>query len=311
MRSIRLRGVLLALAAFTLALASFSIYKNYSPAPFFPENGQTISSSQKMGHEGADQIIPVDESEVLRLRKKVRVFVWVMTSPKSKQRARAVNTTWATRADRDLLVYMSSEADPSLPAVGLSVKEGRNHLTAKTMQAFDYVYKHYFHKADYFMKADDDTYVIMENLRYFLSFFDTKEPFFTGRHFKPEVKQGFNSGGAGYVLSKEALARLAARPKDPPLCKEDGKGEDVEIARCLEKLEVRILNSTDSRGRSRFHTHEPVKHVIKGVSWMHNYDANVVRVAGDCTKCWLYTLLSVSNWRVSSTEAELNQSTAA
>ena len=57
-------------------------------------------------------------------------------------------------------------------------------------------------------QADDDTYVIMENLRYFLSGENTSEPIYFGHHFKTIVKQGFYSGGGGYVLSKEALRRF-------------------------------------------------------------------------------------------------------
>ena len=91
--------------------------------------------------------------------------------------------------------------------------------------------------------------------------------------------QGFPSGGAGYVISKETLARMAIRSRDPPLCKEDGPAEDVEVGRCLEKLGVYILNSTDSRGRSRFHPYTPMHHVVKGLGKNYQYwDANIVRV---------------------------------
>ena len=47
------------------------------------------------------------------------------------------------------------------------------------------------------MKADDDTYVILENLRYLLSDQDTNEPLFFGLGNVMNRKRPFMSGGAG------------------------------------------------------------------------------------------------------------------
>ena len=47
------------------------------------------------------------------------------------------------------------------------------------------------------MKADDDTYVILENLRYLLSDQDTNEPLFFGLENVMNRKRPFMSGGAG------------------------------------------------------------------------------------------------------------------
>lgn len=100
---------------------------------------------------------------------KVRVLSWVLTSPSNFQtKAKAVKETWGKRSNK--ILFMSSEEDPSLPAIKLpNVKEGRDELWGKTREAFRYIWENHRDEYDWFYKADDDTYAIMENMRYFLS----------------------------------------------------------------------------------------------------------------------------------------------
>jgi hypothetical protein len=74
-------------------------------------------------------------------------------------------------------------------------------------------------------------YAIVENLRYMLSAYDTSDPMYFGCCFKPHVKQGFMSGGAAYVLSREALKRFVEQAlPDKTKCQQDHGGEeDVEM----------------------------------------------------------------------------------
>uniref|UniRef100_A0A2C9MA04 N-acetylgalactosaminide beta-1,3-galactosyltransferase n=1 Tax=Biomphalaria glabrata TaxID=6526 RepID=A0A2C9MA04_BIOGL len=121
-----------------------------------------------------------DNSLAQKLKSHVRVLIWVMTSPDNivKLKAKAVRDTWGKRCNK--LLFFSSKDDPQLPAIGLNVTESYENLTDKTRQAFHYIYRHHYNDADWFMKADDDTYVIVENLRYFLFSQNSSEPVYFG-----------------------------------------------------------------------------------------------------------------------------------
>ncbi|KAK4010685.1 hypothetical protein OUZ56_019816 [Daphnia magna] len=220
---------------------------------------------------------------------KVRILCWVMTTPANHEtKALAVKETWGPRCN--VLLFMSSTNDTKLPTVGLPVGEGRDALWGKTREAFRYVWERYQDKVDWFLKADDDTYVIVENLRYFLSGFNTSQPLYFGHKFKTIVKNGYFSGGAGklfnlttnfvefvipfandyffqgYALSKEATRRFATIGyHNESLCRKDHRGaEDAEMGNCMEKLNVSAMDTRDSQGRGRFFPFGADSHYFPG-----------------------------------------------
>ncbi|TDG40350.1 hypothetical protein AWZ03_013228 [Drosophila navojoa] len=72
------------------------------------------------------------------------------------------------------------------------------------------------------------------------------------------------SGGAGYVLSKEALRRFVVDGiPDPKMCLPGTViNEDIEIGKCMENLNVTAGDSRDVNGRGRMFPFEPEQILI-------------------------------------------------
>ncbi|XP_069680669.1 glycoprotein-N-acetylgalactosamine 3-beta-galactosyltransferase 1-like [Periplaneta americana] len=199
-----------------------------------------------------------------KIARKVRVLCTILTSPKTFHKARHVKVTWGKRCN--ILLFMSAHADDSIPTVKLPVKEGYDFLWGKTKEAMKYIYHHHLHDVDWFFKADDDTYTIVENLRYLLSGYNTSKPLYFGLRYKRYVKNGYMSGGAGYVLSREALKLVVEQglPDKDKCQQEDNHPEDLEMGQCLQNVGVKSVDTRDSHGRGRFFHFTPEKYIIPG-----------------------------------------------
>lgn len=71
------------------------------------------------------------------------------------------------------------------------------------------------------------------------------------------------SGGAGYVLSREAVRRLVEDGINGKKCNSRNPhvAEDVEVAKCLQTVGVVPGDSRDAQKRGRFFPFTPAKHV--------------------------------------------------
>jgi len=94
-----------------------------------------------------------DDTIAESLRHKVRVLCWVMTQPENHMsRAVHVQATWGRRCN--VLLFVTEKDDVgALSVMKVDVATGREHLTAKTMSAFDHVYEHHRDEADWFLKV--------------------------------------------------------------------------------------------------------------------------------------------------------------
>ncbi|XP_051858165.1 glycoprotein-N-acetylgalactosamine 3-beta-galactosyltransferase 1, partial [Drosophila albomicans] len=196
--------------------------------------------------------VVVDDSVARELYSEVRIICMVLTYPHMYEKvARTIRQTWGRRCNK--LIIFSSRNQTNLDGVhtvALNVSEGYSLLWGKTKAAFRHVYRHHRNEADWFFKADDDTYAIIDNMRYMLHSHHKEEPIYFGCHFHPDKDENYMSGGAGYVLSKEALRRLIEHGLHSSGCNRQQSGtEDFEMGVCLNYCGITPADSRDSYGR--------------------------------------------------------------
>ncbi|CAM4785865.1 unnamed protein product [Rotaria magnacalcarata] len=124
-----------------------------------------------------------------------RIFCLILTSPNSfLSRTKAINETWAPRCDQYFFIteYPRETMTPEqiqfaeqIPIAPIkNITAGYDHLTQKSTLAFLFAYENYFNDFDWFIKADDDTFLIIEHLKAFLREQNTSEPVTFGYNFK-------------------------------------------------------------------------------------------------------------------------------
>ncbi|XP_064538446.1 glycoprotein-N-acetylgalactosamine 3-beta-galactosyltransferase 1 [Drosophila montana] len=243
-----------------------------------------------IGSESDVQPIISGEPLALKLEKEVRVLCWVLTTPKyHKSRAVHIQRTWGKRCNK--IYFMTSEPDDELETIVLTKPDKYEVLWGKTKEAFTYIYENKLDEADWFMKADDDTYVFVENLRHMLYPYSPDLPIHFGFNYKLFNSRAKNasymSGGSGYVLSREALRLFVHGLNDSSKCRqEDDHAEDVEAGTCLFNLGVPAGDSRDSKLRNRFFPMAPFSQLLSKYNgmdfWLFKYAYYNPRACMDC-----------------------------
>ncbi|KAK8393563.1 hypothetical protein O3P69_006715 [Scylla paramamosain] len=191
-----------------------------------------------------------------------RVLCMVVTTPQYyRGRARHIKATWGHWGNGACpnTVFLSFTPDDILQNVIISNFSSYEDLWGKVVDGFLQLNAS---AADWFMKADDDTFLIYPNLLNLLAHLDPSEALYLGLPliYRPEGGEEitYMSGGAGYVLSSTALTRLQAAHA-PAHCRYPGhtQYEDVNMGYCMAALGVRAADTRDGLGRPRFLPYPP------------------------------------------------------
>lgn len=220
------------------------------------------------------------------------IFCMILTTPKSFEKLRAQTTlsVWAHKCDNFKFISLTTDiikkTQNQLELNDINylimhpeeLKEDKySQLTKKVFSAIKQIYTQ-FGNYDWYLKTDDDTFIEMYNLRKFVEDKDPNSPVTYGYDFKVIVDKGYHSGGAGYLMSKKAFKRLGwTLHFKPEVCKKSGI-EDVDVARCLRKLDVFPNKSIDEFGRERFiPLNLPGFYYGQIPGWLKKYSANELR----------------------------------
>ena len=181
-----------------------------------------------------------------------------------------VNTLpWVTSANSSVIIPAILHEDDQLGTIALpGMEEDHGKFWQKTQKALKYVWEHHRDEADWFLKSDDDAFVFTGNLRAFLRHFDPEKPHYFGApvNFFPDSDRNarVNAGGAGYVLSHEALRSFIEDSlPHPQKCytgfRPDFKSdEDTELGLCLQSVGIVPNRTHDSGGKCRFFMRNPL-----------------------------------------------------
>ena len=133
---------------------------------------------------------------------------------------------------------------------------------------------------DFAFFVNDHTYVIPDHACCFLSGLVPSEQLYAGHPMRNKVdKFAFNSGAAGYFLSRATMNGLVQRwDENDPSCNMDGASQWHEgnpgliTAKCMsESLSAMAIDTTDENGRHRFHAFGLIRTVTGHVDeWYKN-----------------------------------------
>lgn len=177
--------------------------------------------------------------------------------------------TWGRRCNKMVFFGHSPRVRPPGVSV-LAIKSPAVESWSAVREAMIQIAINYQEHYDWFLRVELETYVIIENLRYYLAVFDAGLPHYFGHVYESWGVQ-YNAREAGFVLSSGALRKLHnALIKGH--CEPSTRVGDVELGRCLSDIGIEPTDTRDSRRRGRFLALDPEDHLVpRSSSWKSSF----------------------------------------
>ncbi|CAB3363316.1 Hypothetical predicted protein [Cloeon dipterum] len=181
-----------------------------------------------------DLLTETREIEARRLAERVRILCLVIDDPFQTQRRNGSKATWGRHCNK--LIFTSEVTDRKKRVV-----EDYSSAWKSVVRALKFVYKKYIYDFEWLVRLDDETFLLVENLRRALEPFSIDDPNNYGVHFNTLNKPNTSTG---YALSRQAVKKLveegfASNTLD---CRNENATEvddDLEITSCMKHLNLK------------------------------------------------------------------------
>lgn len=191
----------------------------------------------------------------------VRILCVIYTHNMTHDLARTSALSYGYKCDGFLA--FTTETVPALGMVNLmhAGTESYHNMWQKVRSLWAYIHHFYRNDYDYFHLGGDDMYVIVENLRRFLTRFENQtaqgEPVYLGQWIRQ--KHGYYvAGGPGYTVNRAALERFVNDALSTCNVHTKASYEDRLFSSCMTRLGIRGGDTRDfNTGEQQYHDCSP------------------------------------------------------
>ncbi len=253
-----------------------------------------------------------------------RILCFMMThSGSHKTKVSAVMETWGSKCDGWLIA--SNQTDDALGSRNMQTPALYTQLWAKLNETVHLIASESINDYDWFFKVDDDTFVIMENLWYFLKtrhrdkktpqifgylltdqFWGDQRKYFEldrnkafGDHFlshirDPKAKVDYLAGGSGYIMNRAYLGKLVLA-LESNLTLSGEVPEDMAHGATMLAHGIEPFDSRDTAGRQHFIPESPA---LWNVRHQAHTRSGAVKANRNCCARYTISFHHLSPWMI-------------
>lgn len=240
----------------------------------------------KYRSENLENKIRVAKSFAGEVDERLRVLCIVKTSSRGlKARGALITNLWGKRCNKLLFygknlgeIWKTAEnfneyqeyllfsffkpKDTNLENV-ISLSEGEDFANLRDVLKRIYLYN--FDEFDWILRVQDDSYIVVENLKHLLNQYDWDWPMMVGQRFLEEVCSRFHklfvtssSSSQDYIVGNYAFSKAAfvilieKAFTNHEICPVDGFNSDVLLSRCMQHVDIFQIDAFDDHNKALF-----------------------------------------------------------